>query len=79
MGDGLSNITTTATPAQRSGAKDRLYGSDSVRQVQGRASLQPGHQSVEEQLGLERLKRVFSKGEPLNPQAPRGYYLNIRV
>lgn len=78
MGDGLSNISGN-TPAQRTDANDRLYGSDSVRQVQGRAALQPGQQSVEEQLGLERLKRVFASGKPLNPQAPRGYYLNIRI
>lgn len=78
MGDGTSHISN-ATAVTQSGASQRLYGSDSVRQVRGRALLQPGEQSVEEQIGLERLKRAFQSGEQLNPEAPRGYYLNIRV
>lgn len=78
MGDGLSTIIATTAPTQGA-ARDRLYGTDSVREVRGRAILQPGQQSVEEQLGLERLKRVFQNGEQLNPDAPRGYYLNIRI
>lgn len=78
MGDVLSKITGTqaATPST---PRDRLYGTDSVREVRGRAILQPGQQSIEEQLGLERLRRVFQSGEQLNPEAPRGHYLNIRI
>lgn len=44
-----------------------------------RAKAIPQGSTTEEQIGLIRLNRALAAGQPLKSDAPRGYYLNIRV
>ncbi len=55
------------------------YQSDGVREVRSRAQFLEHEQSPQEQAGLKRLRSLLGQGQPLDQNAPRGYYLNIRV
>lgn len=55
------------------------YQSEGVREVRSRAQFLEQTQSPQEQAGLKRLRGLLSQGQPLDQNAPRGYYLNINV
>ncbi len=44
-----------------------------------RAAVIQGGESPEVGSALRRLRGILHRGEPLRPDVPRGYYLNIRV
>lgn len=60
-------------------ASRAIYQSEGVREVQSRARFLEHGQTPQEQAGLKRLDRLLDVGAPLDPGAPRGFYLNIRV
>ncbi len=55
------------------------YQSESVREVRSRAQFLEHEQSPQEQAGVKRLRSLLNQGQPLDQNAPRGYYLNINV
>ncbi len=73
------SIANQPTDVGRAGPRSRVYQSSEIRQVRARAEFLEQQQSKEEQAGLTRLDRFLSQGRPLNDNAPRGFYLNIRV
>lgn len=76
MTDGLaiSRSNAGATSGSRT-----IYQSEGVREVQSRAQFLEQGQSPQERAGLTRLDRLLDAGAPLDNNAPRGFYLNIRV
>ena len=72
VGISRSNVGTTNAPRT-------IYQSEGVREVQSRARFLEHGQSPQEQAGLTRLDRLLDAGSPLDVDAPRGFYLNIRV
>jgi len=56
------------------------YQTESVREVQVRASTVPQQTNPQELRGLRRLNQALSNPDkPLRQDVPRGFYLNIRV
>jgi hypothetical protein len=47
--------------------------------VQSRARFLEHEQTPQEHAGLKRLNGLLNQNVPLEKNAPRGYYLNIRV
>ena len=75
MTDSIGNSAQGAS----NGSFSRIYQSSEIREVRARASFLEQQQSGEEQAGVRRLDRFLSQGRELNGDAPRGFYLNIRV
>jgi hypothetical protein len=50
-----------------------------TRQVRARAAAIPQGESEAERQAVLRLGRLLASGQPLDPEVPRGFYLNIRV
>ena len=73
-GVGISRSGAGAVNASRA-----IYQSEGVREVQSRAQFLEQGQSPQERAGLTRLDRLLNAGAPLDTNAPRGFYLNIRV
>ena len=78
MTDGIPS-NATHLPAQGAAGGSRLYRSESVREVRARAEFVQQTQSNEERAGVDRLRRIAGSGTQFDPNAPRGFYLNIRV
>ena len=76
MTDGVSISRSNAGAAN---APRTVYQSEGVREVQARAQFLEQGQSPQERAGLTRLDRLLDAGAPLDTNAPRGFYLNIRV
>lgn len=76
MTDGLGISRSGAGAAN---ASRTIYQSEGVREVQSRAQFLEQGQSPQERAGLTRLDRLLDAGSPLDTNAPRGFYLNIRV
>ena len=68
-----------ALPAKPAGRSAVTYASESVREVQARAShIRQGETAVERR-GMRRLNEVMAAGKDLRRDVPRGFYLNITV
>lgn len=83
----MAEITfTTPSPlAPRQSAKSGTSttrapkGYAHAEEVNQRAAASPKSLTIEEQAALIRLNKIMAKGEPLESDVPRGYYLNFRV
>ena len=76
MSDGVGNINSNITPVAK---RPSVYQSESIREIRARAESIRQHTSPEEQDGLTRLNRILGQEQPLRQNAPRGFYLNIKV
>jgi hypothetical protein len=72
-------VKLTGTGAGAAKPANQLYQSDGVREVQSRARFLEHEQTPQEHAGLKRLNGLLNQNVPLEKNAPRGYYLNIRV
>ncbi len=75
MADTL-NILDSQTQAAR---RPQGYQAESVHQIRARATHVDQQQSNEERNGLRRLNQILDQDRPLKDDAPRGFYLNIKV
>jgi len=70
---------STALPAKPAGRSKAVYESESLREVQARAShIRQGETAVERR-GMRRLNEAMATGRELRRDVPRGFYLNITV
>ena len=76
MTDGL---TLTNAPSSGHVVRRDGYQSDSIREVQARATAVDQGSSTEERRGLRRLNHVLDQDQPARANVPRGFYLNIEV
>jgi len=76
MTDGVGNINTRTALVIR---RPSVYQSDSIREVRARAQTYRQQTTNEERDGLTRLNRLLGQEQPLRQNAPRGFYLNIKV
>ena len=60
-------------------SKSDVYESDSVREVQARATHVNQAETPGERRGLNRLSKSLDHGQALRRDVPRGFYLNITV
>ena len=76
----MANINDTiAILGQGTANKSHIYRSESARQVRSRSNFLQQAESGEERAGVNRLNKLLEPGTELNRDAPRGFYLNIRV
>lgn len=66
----LSGIAVSST-----GRDPTVY--QAARQVGFRARVTQNAETTGNQRALQRLDQILNSGEPLNPDAPRGFYVNI--
>ncbi|NQV82304.1 MAG: hypothetical protein HQ494_00670 [Rhodospirillales bacterium] len=76
MTDGIG---TTNTPSAQVVKRPSVYQSDSIREVRARAETYPQKASSEERDNLTRLNQILGQDKPLRENAPRGFYLNIKI
>lgn len=58
---------------------NRPDGYQAVREVRARAAVSNKTDTPESIAQVIRLNKILAKGEPLNADVPRGYYLNFTV
>jgi hypothetical protein len=69
---------STALPAKPA-RSSVIYESDSLREVQARASHIRQGETALERRGMRRLNEAMATGRDLRHDVPRGFYLNITV
>lgn len=70
---------SSALPAKPAARSSVTYESDSLREVQARAShIRQGETAIERR-GMRRLNEAMASGHDLRRDVPRGFYLNITV
>ena len=70
---------STALPAKPAAKSSVVYESDSLREVQARAThIRHGETAIERR-GMRRLNQAMESGHDLRRDVPRGFYLNITV
>jgi len=70
-------LKTAGLELVRTGDAPRGYRD--VREVKARAAVARGGDSPEQRQALARLNKILASDQPLDPNVPRGYYLNIKV
>lgn len=73
----IKNSVTSTT--SDSTFRARVYRSESTREVRSRAEFIQHAESREERAGIDRLNRLRGLQTEFNQNAPRGFYLNIKV
>ena len=58
---------------------DPARGYRDSREVERRAAVAQDRDSQRNRAALARLDRLLAAGQPLDPNVPRGHYLNIRI
>lgn len=72
----MSDASTLSGLAVSSTGRDpNVY--QAARQVGFRARATQSSETTGNQRALQRLDQILNSGEPLNPDAPRGFYVNI--
>ncbi|MEQ8229919.1 MAG: hypothetical protein RIA64_17680 [Rhodospirillales bacterium] len=70
---------STALPAKTTAKTSVVYESESLREVQARAThIRHGETAIERR-GMRRLNEAMDSGQDLRRDVPRGFYLNITV
>ncbi len=73
-----SLIGPAATPAQTHNRSD-ARGYESARDVNARAATSGSGDAPHTQKAIARLNQMLDSGVPLNPDVPRGFYLNVEA
>ncbi|MCB2102304.1 MAG: hypothetical protein KDE22_15615 [Rhodobacterales bacterium] len=60
-------------------AGGRPQGYQAAREVNFRAAVSREGETTRNRAALDRLDRLLASGQPLDPNVPRGHYLNIRI
>jgi len=82
--DSVKNLPGGAAPAvapkaRPAGRSQTTYESESLREVQARASHIRHGETAPERSGIRRLDTILATGKELRRDVPRGFYLNITV
>ncbi len=71
--------TTGGAQAQAVAKASGTYESESMREIQARATHVLQDESAGERRGMRRLNEALATGQGLRQDVPRGFYLNINV